>query len=283
MDDFVHKKSLGQNFLTNPKVSEWMADTAELVAGETVLEIGPGTGMLTRELLKRGAHVVAIEADARAIAILEESFKDEIAGGNLVLHHADIREFDLSTLGLTPHEYKLIANIPYYLSGMLFRMFLESACQPKSLVFLTQKEVAERIAPKQLSLRATGRTAGGGFRRQKESLLSLSVKAYGTPTYIRTISRGNFKPSPKVDSAIIRITDISKNTFKDIDEEFFFEILHLGFAAKRKQLLGNLSKRFDRDHLIDTFSTLDIPENVRGEDLSINVWLKLVIALKVHT
>ena len=256
------KKSLGQNFLNNPKVPEWMADAADLKRGDTVLEIGPGTGMLTREFLKREATVIAIEADARAITVLEETFGEEIASGLLVLHHGDIREVSLTELGLSCGGYKLIANIPYYLSGHLFRMFLEGECQPDTLVFLTQKEVAERIA-----------------RDKKESLLSLSVKAYGEPSYIRTISRGNFVPQPKVDSAIIRVGNISKKHFENLAESSFFELLHLGFASKRKQLLGNLSKKWERETLSHIFSTVGLKIDVRGEDVPLTAWFEVAFLL----
>lgn len=256
------KKSLGQNFLTNPRVPEWMADAAELHEGDTVLEIGPGTGALTKEFLKRGAKVVAVEADERAVEILKEEFAREIAEGNFTLHHGDIREIHPEDIGLICGQYKLISNIPYYLSGMLFRMFLEHSCQPSVLVFLTQKEVSERIC-----------------RDPKESLLSLSVKAYGSPRYVKTISRGNFSPAPKVDSAIIAVSNISKNNFRDLDEAFFFETLHLGFAAKRKQLLGSLAKKFPREKVQEALIALGLKETVRGEDVSLEDWLRLTKAL----
>jgi 16S rRNA (adenine1518-N6/adenine1519-N6)-dimethyltransferase len=256
------KKSLGQNFLNNPRIPEWMADASNLRSGDFVLEIGPGTGMLTREFLKRGAQVVAVETDARAISVLGESFAEAIGDGRLVLVHADIREVSLTDIGMQCGNYKLIANIPYYLSGHLFRMFLEGSCQPETLVFLTQREVAKRIA-----------------RDSKESLLSLGVKAYGTPQYVTTVSRGNFTPQPNVDSAIIRVTNISKDNFKNIKEDDFFELLHLGFASKRKQLLGNLSKKWGRDMLLEIFSTLEIREDVRGEDLGLHIWLQLASQL----
>jgi len=255
---FTHKKSLGQNFLTNPRVPEWMADAAELKAGEHVLEVGPGGGALTGEFLARGARVLAVEADARAISLLEETFEDEIADGRLTLIHGDIREFNPAAHSLKARQYKLIANIPYYLSGMLFRQFLESTAYPKTLVFLTQKEVAERIV-----------------RSEKESLLSLSVKAFGTPKFVRKIGRGNFTPPPKVDSAIIAVTDISKENFTDLSEEHFFSVLHLGFAAKRKQLLGNLAKHYDRETLTHIFSTLELAPGVRGEDIGLHKWREL--------
>lgn len=256
-----------------------MADAGEVKAGDIVLEIGPGTGVLTRELLARGACVVALEADQRAIETLNESFESEINTKNLVILHADVRTFPelilekngqsarktLISLGITNGNYKVIANIPYYLSGFLFRTFLETDVQPTTLVYLVQREVGERIA-----------------RDKKESLLSLSVKMFGDPAYIGTIKPGNFTPPPKVDSAIIAITCISRSRLTKIDETFFFELIHAGFASKRKQLLGNLTKLFTRETLIHTFSTLNIPMDVRGEDLHLDMWLTLTRSLALH-
>lgn len=263
-EKFQHKKSLGQHFLTSDIVPKWMCDAAELAAGETVLEIGPGTGVLTKEILARGARVIALEADIRAVVALQETFADEIAAGNFVLHHIDVRTLDLSSIKhLADHSFKVVANIPYYLSGMLFRMFLESEIQPTDLVFLVQKEVAKRIVT---DLK----------RGEKESLLSLSIKAYGTPTYIRTVTKGHFTPPPQVDSGIIAIYGISREHFAHIPEKLFFEVLHLGFGQKRKQLLGNLSKKYSRDTLTHIFSTLSLPLSTRAEDISLEMWLKLV-------
>ena len=256
---FEKKKSLGQHFLTSSIVPKWMCDAANIVTGDIVIEVGPGTGALTRELLARGATVIALEADKRAIAVLKENFADACASGSLILHHTDVRTLDLSTYNIIDRQFKVVANIPYYLSGMLFRTFLESDIQPSTLVFLVQKEVAWRIS-----------------RDEKESLLSLSVKAFGTPHYVRTVSKGHFTPSPKIDSAIIAITEINNNNFNTIAKEKFFEILHLGFGQKRKQLLGNMSKQFDREALTHIFSTLEIPQKTRAEDLSLEKWLELV-------
>jgi 16S rRNA (adenine1518-N6/adenine1519-N6)-dimethyltransferase len=267
MEVIKAKKSLGQHFLNNTRVPALMADAGDVKRGDTVLEIGPGTGVLTRELLKRGARVVALEADKRAVLVLNETFKSEIANGNLVISHTDVRSLVLSSLAphILPSKYKVVANIPYYLSGMLFRTFLETDMQPSDLVFLVQKEVAERIA-----------------RDTKESLLSLSVKVYGDPQYIKTIKRGNFTPVPKVDSAIIAIRNISKKRLGTLTETDFFTLIHAGFASKRKQLLGNLSTLFPREVLVHTFSTLGIRPDVRGEDLSLKKWLELLQTLSVH-
>ena len=262
MNHFFAKKSLGQHFLTNSRIAQLIADAAHIVPGETVFEIGPGTGMLTRELLKKEARVVALEADDRAVAALRETFRKEINTSQLTLIHGDIRHTSLSELGLADHRFKVAANIPYYISGMLFERLLAGAIQPSLLVFLVQKEVAERIA-----------------RSEKESLLSLSVKVFGESRYIRTVTKGNFSPPPKVDSAILAVADISRDRLEGIDEACFFAFLKAGFAARRKQLLGNLALYSPKDVLQEVFTTLNIDERVRGEDLDIETWLKLSRAL----
>lgn len=271
MDDkpkFETKKSLGQHFLTTGVVPGWMCDAARVTAGDIVLEIGPGTGALTREILARNATVVALEADIRALEVLEATFEKEIAQGRLILHHADVRSVSLESIPeLRDHAYTCVSNIPYYLSGMLFRLLLESPVQPKCLVFLVQKEVAKRI---NASLK----------RKEKESILSLSVKAYGEPSYVRTVSKGHFAPAPKVDSAIVLVRNIHRDNFATIEKAFFFELLHLGFGQKRKQLLGNLSKRFPKDELITVFSTLSLPVSTRAEDVPLEIWLTLAHALQ---
>ena len=261
-DKFEHKKSLGQHFLNSEYAPKKMCDAADITAGDLVLEIGPGTGALTKELLARGAHVVALEADLRAIEALRATFTDEMASGQLTVQHGDARAIDFKGLGLQTNEYKVVANIPYYLSGLLFRSILEAEFQPKTLVFLVQKEVAVRIA-----------------REKKESLLSLSVKVFGDPTYICTVSRGHFTPPPKVDSAIIAVTNISKERLKNIDQKAFFDLLHLGFGQKRKQLLGNLSTAYERGAVEQILHSLNLSPTVRAEDISIEVWLELALLL----
>lgn len=261
------KKSLGQHFLTSDVVPRWLCDAAELQPGEIVLEIGPGTGVLTAELLRRGVTVIGLEADARAIDVLQETFATEIAAGTLRLEHTDVRQLDLTTIeGLVDHGFKVVANIPYYLSGFLFRTILESACQPTTIVFLVQKEVAKRVAE-------------GNRPDEKQSLLSLSVAAYGTARYVKTVSKGHFTPPPKVDSGIIAITDINRDRFTHVPTDFFFELLHLGFGQKRKRLLGNLRRRFATAEITHTFSTIGLSETVRAEDIPIDMWLQLATHL----
>ncbi len=260
---FEHKRSLGQNFLTSNVVPNWMVECAQVIEGDTVLEIGPGTGMLTSALLARKASVIAVEADSRAIEELQARFATEIQTGRLVIHHGDAREITPQTLGLKDHAFKVVANIPYYLSGFLLRGLLESEVQPNTLTFLIQKELAFRIA-----------------RDKKESLLSLSVKAFGAPHYSRNVGRGHFHPSPKVDSAILTITGINRDNFAKVDTKLFFEILHIGLGKKRKQLLSNLTEKYPRTSLEEVFFKLSLSPTVRGEDVPLKTWLELVSLLQ---
>lgn len=285
------KKSLGQYFLKNPRVVAKMVSAAFLKAGDCVLEIGPGRGALTVELLAAGAQVIALEADSRMVAALCERFAPAIAAGALTVHHADVRRHPLALGDAVPKRapYSIVSNIPYYLSGFLLRSALSQEHQPKCVVFLVQKEVAERIArgtkgtkkEKREDLRSAQPTRQSR-QWNKESLLSLSVKAYGTPRYVATVGRDNFSPIPKVDSAILAIDHISRMRFADLDEAWFFKVLHAGFASRRKQLLGNLTVLRDRETLVRLFETLGIPQSARGEDLAIDRWCALAHGLLLY-
>jgi 16S rRNA (adenine1518-N6/adenine1519-N6)-dimethyltransferase len=238
------KKSLGQHFLRSKNYLNAITDAADIKRGEVVVEIGPGEGALTEVLLARGAHVVAIEKDSRLISFLLEKF----AHKNFELIEGDALEY------APPKKYKLVGNIPYYISGALIKKFLTAENQPTTLVYLVQKEVAERIA-----------------RSKKESILSLSVKAYGTPTYIKTVPAGAFSPPPTVDSAILLVQNISRNNFANVEhEKKFFELVKKGFAQKRKFLLNNIGKIY-----APTFEKLKISPQARAEDISLKTWLAL--------
>lgn len=267
MAKFETKKSLGQHFLNSPAVPRLMTEAGEVKSGDLVVEIGPGTGALTRALLATGARVLALEADLRAIDVLNDTFKEEITSGQLRVTHLDARKLDLKSLDLQDHAFKVIANIPYYLTGQLFRSFLAGEVQPESLVFLVQKEVGKR-ATVHLD------------RDEKESLLSLSIKAFGEPKYIKTIGKGHFTPPPKVDSAIVLVANINRERFKDLTPEHFFEVLHLGFGSKRKQLLGNLSQAYPRDLVAKTLVSLGLNIDIRAEDIGIDDWIKIAKSLR---
>ncbi|MEI6478653.1 MAG: 16S rRNA (adenine(1518)-N(6)/adenine(1519)-N(6))-dimethyltransferase RsmA [bacterium] len=249
------KKSLGQNFLNSGGAINTIVETGRLKKGDTVLEIGPGKGALTKKLLETGADVFAIEKDDLLIPVLEELFEKEISSGKLRLIHGDVLEFDPKEYKLEAQKYKLIANIPYYITGELIRRFLSEIPQPELMVILVQKEVAERIV----------------VRDGKESILSISVKVYGEPKYIQTVKAGSFFPAPNVDSAILLIDNISKKNFSNIDEQKFFKIVRAGFAHKRKTISSNLKEFISKERL----NELGINEKERAEKLSLEQWIKL--------
>lgn len=231
------KKSLGQHFLRGRTHLSAVADAAHIEAGERVLEVGPGEGTLTEVLLDRGAHVVALEKDFRLIEFLETKF----AGKDLEVIEGDALDFEPLW-----RDYVVVGNIPYYITGALLKKFLTARRQPKRLVFLMQKEVAERIA-----------------RSKKESVLSLAVKAYGTPKYIKTVPRGAFSPPPKVDSAILQVDNISRSNFiNDEHEAKFFELVKKAFGGKRKVLKN-------------TIGATGALASKRPEDVHLKEWLEL--------
>ncbi len=260
------KKSLGQHFLKSHLVIKKIVTAANLLSSDTVLEIGPGEGILTKTLLQNVQKVVAIEKDDALFEQLKVTFAKEIEQQKLYLVHGDILDFNLTSAGLTFASYKIVANIPYYITGVFLRRFLSCKEYPQSMTLLVQKEVADRIVAK----------------NRKESLLSISIKAYGIPQYITTVGAGNFSPPPKVDSAILSIQQISKNHFKNVPEDLFFEIVRAGFAHKRKQLGANLRTVLKKTTSSEkTLSICGIPQKARAEDIALSDWMCLARNLSV--
>lgn len=246
-------KHLGQNFLTSKKIVEEIIRVADIKPDDVILEVGPGKGILTEAILEKipKGKLIAIEKDKRLVEYLRTKFSGSKAF-NLI--HGDILKIDICKLFencLKIGNYKIVANIPYYLTSRLLRQFLESDCQPSKMVLMVQKEVAERIVA----------------RDKKESILSISVKAYGIPRIIKKVPASYFSPKPKVDSAILLIDNISKDFFLDIDEKKFFETIRQGFSSKRKLLKNNL-KLLDTKYL----TRCGISEKARAEELSTGDW-----------
>jgi 16S rRNA (adenine1518-N6/adenine1519-N6)-dimethyltransferase len=243
---------LGQHFLHSPTALARIEKIAALRSDDIVLEIGPGEGALTKTLLGAATEVIAIEKDERLAGLLTETFQKEIIEGKLTVIEQDVLALDAESLRFENRAYKVVANIPYYITGAILRKFLTTPHQPKQMTLLIQKEVAERIA-----------------RSKKESILSLSVKAYGIPKYEFTVPRGAFRPSPSVDSAVLSIRDISRRNFaSEAEENRFFELIHAGFAHKRKYVRSNLAD--------SGLPAGDIPEKARAEDLPLSAWLSLL-------
>lgn len=250
------KKHFGQHFLTDAHAIEKMCEAAHVQEENNTIEIGPGKGVLTLALLERGATVYAIEKDNDLIPLLEERFAEYIQKGRLVLIHKDIRDIDDSVL--PQGDYKLIANIPYYITGEIIRLFLTRTHHPTSITILIQEEVARRIC-----------------NDEKTNLLQLSVCAYGTPHYIKKVKAGSFNPPPKVDSAIIHISNISKDNFQHVSEKRFFDILHAAFNQKRKTVLKSLSVLEPKEKVLKALILSQIEPNARPEDISLEQWLSL--------
>ncbi len=257
----VAKKSMGQNFLKSEPALKMMCEAGSVNPTDTIIEIGPGKGALTVKLLERAGKVIAIEKDRDLIETLQERFAVDIKNEKLVVINSDILFFDTRKYGLKEGDYKIIANIPYNITGAIIKKFLSEEIQPSLMVLLVQKEVAERIVA----------------RDNKESILSLSVRAYGTPKYIMKVHKRFFSPSPKVDSAIIAINGISNKNFKDKnDEKYFFNIIKVAFAHKRKVLRKNLESLGLKQENIDMmFAELKIDSKTRAEDLSFPIWIKI--------
>lgn len=253
------KKSLGQNFLKSEIALRTMCSSGEIKPDDIILEIGPGKGALTSKLLLEAQKVIAIEKDFELYEFLKEKYQIEIKNKKLILLNEDVLDFKPTKYNLKTNNYKIVANIPYNITGAILKKFLSTETQPEKMVLLVQKEVAERIVA----------------RDGKESILSLSVQAYGNPKYITKVHKRFFSPSPKVDSAIITISEISKKNFKtQNDENRFFEIIKAGFAHKRKILRRNLeSIQVGHGKVREAFEKLGINEKSRAEDIKIEKWL----------
>lgn len=244
-----------------------IVSAGEVIPTDTILEIGPGKGFLTKALLETGAHVVALEKDVELLPILAEQFSDEIQNEQLALIEGDALTFEPPLSALHAPRYKLIANIPYYITGAILERYLTHKNQPITMVVLVQKEVAERVCA----------------RDGKESILSLSVKAYGDPKLVYKVSRGSFNPAPTVDSAVLQIQNISRNNFKhQYHEELFFKTVKAGFSHKRKLLLSNLKTAFPDTNLQQLFTEIAIDPKVRAEDVTLATWLQLSLRLSTH-
>jgi len=253
------KKSLGQHFLKSKPAIRAMVESPAVVPGDIVVEIGPGKGVLTRAILDAGATVIAFELDERMIDYLAVEFKEDISSGKLCVIHQDILEVKIEDY-VDDQPYKMIANIPYYITSMILRRFLETDHQPTDICILIQKEVAERIVA----------------RDDKQSLLSLSVQTFGTAKYVMKVARKYFSPPPKVESAIVHISDIGHHHFETPQQEKdFFVFLHQAFAHKRKQLMRNLKSYYDENLVAEALVKLDLPKTIRAEDIIFKTWLEL--------
>jgi 16S rRNA (adenine1518-N6/adenine1519-N6)-dimethyltransferase len=258
------QKKLGQVFLKDKEVIQKIIQAAKIESKDRILEIGPGKGILTHDLLKTGAEIIAVEKDQKLIKFLKDFFKDR---QNLKIIHADIRDFLKANQFYTQYsilntQYKVIGNIPYYLTSHLLRLLLENSIKPSLIVLMIQKEVAERVMA----------------QPPKMNLLSASVRFYAKSEIICYVPRTAFHPEPKVDSAVIKIIPV--NTKENINEEqakIFFTVIGAGFKQPRKLLINNLSKNLnlEKEYLQKIFLQSNMPLNTRAQNLSIEEWISL--------
>ncbi len=250
-------KAFGQNFLMDRSILLRIVEAAEIHPGDQVLELGAGTGVLTRELAKRARRVVAVELERNMLSLLGETTRNftnvELIERNLLyVDPADI-------FGSEP--YKLVANLPYYITAPTFRHFLESANPPRLIVVMVQYEVAQRIVAEPGDL----------------SLLGVSIQFYGKPKIITHVPARAFYPAPKVDSAILRIDMKDEIPLTREQRDSFFRLVQAGFSERRKQLHNSLTHGLHRKDLEvrATLLAANIDPSRRAETLSIEDWLRL--------
>lgn len=253
----VAKKSLGQNFLEDKKYLNIIVQASDLKDTDNVLEVGPGTGLLTDQILTKTIKLFCIEKDRRMVQYLLEKYNKQAKGPEIV-------EEDILTINLPAFlkeravsDYSVVANIPYYITGKIIRLFLETEISPRALVLLIQKEVAERICSEPGDM----------------SILAISVQYFGEPEFIEVVPKDAFNPAPKVDSAVIRI--VPKNNTEDKSQRaMFFRVVKSGFSSPRKKLLNNLatSLKIEKEFLQNCFRELKLDENIRAQNLSIDQW-----------
>lgn len=245
-------RRFGQNFIVEKKVLELIVSASELKEEDIVLEIGPGIGTLTRELAKTAGRIIAVEKDREMVGILKET----LAG----LKNVEIVNEDVLRMGIEklPEKYKIVGNLPFYITAPAIRKFLETDPRPQSLTLVVQKEVAQRIcaAP------------------PKMSILANSVQFYANPEIISFIPKKYFWPQPEVDAAVIKITPRPALIG---DSELFFKIVKAGFLHPRKQLGNNLSQglKKDREMILKWLQDNGIKPAQRAETLTVDNWLKL--------
>lgn len=258
-------KEYGQNYLISEKPIREIVEAGELSKDDVVLEIGPGFGVLTLALAPHVKKIIAFEIEKKLQEYWEEKQKEfnniEIVWGNFVYQFPEMQE-------KFPKNYKVLANVPYQITSQIIRMLLEAKNPPERIIIMVQKEVAHRICAKPGEM----------------SLLAISVQYYGIPKIIAKVTKGNFFPSPKVDSAVINIkTRKQENKKTNFSDEQFFDVVRAGFTHPRKQVWRNLAERLhiDGEKIKHILISLVGNEKVRAEELSVEDW-KLIVE-KLHS
>lgn len=252
------KKGLGQHFLVDRSVLDKIVSAAELAPSDTVIEVGPGLGILTEELAKKEAKVIAIEVDPKLASSLQKKLSKF---ANLTVINADVLQLDPIELIDRNRNYKVVANLPYYIAAPILRHFLEASLKPVLMVVMVQKEVGQSIV-----------AAPGNM-----SILSISVQLYGKPTIVDYVPSQSFYPEPKVDSAIVRIEVYSRPAVEIEDIAGFFEIVKAGFSAPRKQIRNSLALglQLTSAEAVELLEQAGIASQRRPETLYLEEWASL--------
>ncbi|MFH1749613.1 MAG: 16S rRNA (adenine(1518)-N(6)/adenine(1519)-N(6))-dimethyltransferase RsmA [bacterium] len=253
------KKTLGQHFLVNREILKFIVEASELERDDYVIEVGAGLGTLSLEILETGAKLLAVEKDPEIIEILKKNTKDF---KNIQILQADILKLSNQDLRISNgSKYKVVANLPYYITSPVLQYFLEKEEKPQELVLMVQREVAKRI------------TAGPGDL----SILAISVQIYGKPEIVCEASRSNFFPEPQVDSTVIKITPYGKLFFDIKDKKLFFQIVKAGFGERRKQLHNSLAGGLNlpESEIKKMLDAANVNPTWRAENLSILDWKKI--------
>lgn len=246
------QKGLGQHFLVDRDSLEAVITAGELVPTDHVIEIGPGLGVMTAPLTERVAQVTAVEMDSRLADLLQQDKPD-----NLTVLNQDVMQLDLRSL---PPQYKVIANIPYYLTSAIIRLFLEAPQPPQIMSLLIQKEVAERIVAKP----------------GKMSVLAFSVQYYGAARLVQVVEHFKFWPAPKVDSAILQVKVYDAPLFA-ADRDALFRLVKAGFGEKRKQMKNSLAGglNISMELAAELIAKAKLTETARAQELSMAEWERL--------
>ncbi|MFZ2125230.1 MAG: 16S rRNA (adenine(1518)-N(6)/adenine(1519)-N(6))-dimethyltransferase RsmA [Candidatus Saccharimonadales bacterium] len=253
-----NKKSLGQHWLRDRDVLKHIADCAEITPTDTVLEIGPGLGTLTSELLRRSEKVVAVEFDAE----LARKLPGQFPGKYLEVINGDILDFDLSQL---PSGYKVVANVPYYITSKIVQTLMTAKNKPSIAVLLVQKEVAERLAAEPGDM----------------SILAISAQVFAEVSLGDVVKAEMFTPPPKVDSQVVIIKTRPKALIEGEKEDIFFKVVKAGFSAKRKKMRSSLSGGLGitKPEAEEMLNSANISPDSRAETLRIEDWLRLVLVV----
>jgi 16S rRNA (adenine1518-N6/adenine1519-N6)-dimethyltransferase len=257
------RKRLGQNFIADPVALERIVDAADLSADDVVVEVGAGPGTLTRPLAQQARRVIALELDDHLVDILRKQLVDL---PNVEIVHGDVLRF--STSGFPHCGYKVVGNLPYYITSAVLRHFLEREPRPRLMVVTVQREVAERIVA----------------RPGEMSILAVSVQFYGRPRVVARLPAGAFYPPPRVDSAVVRI-DVSDEPAlpprEGLDEAAFFRVVRAGFSQKRKTLRNSLSAGLGLSPAAvgDWLDGVGVDPRRRAETLSLQEWAKVAETL----